>query len=147
MRPTMPCSDMPDFAARLVRLRHMRGMSQQALAQACGISRQQQQSYESGALGPDAQYLHALADAGLEVVYLTTGEFPSPLPKGMDRRTFAFLDNYRNCSPEVQAEIQLALMIAAAPGHALREQEAARVRRDWPHGAANDDDWRADEPA
>ncbi|WOI46991.1 helix-turn-helix transcriptional regulator [Acidovorax sp. BLS4] len=131
---------MSDFADRLRNLRQMRELSPQALAQVCGISYESQQAYEAGLVGPNARYLQALADAGLEVAYLTTGEFPSPRPEGMDRKTFAFLDNYRHCSPEAQAEIYLTLMISAAPNLARQEREAARVRFDQPRDAANEDD-------
>lgn len=129
---------MPDFASRLRKHREQLGLSLQTLAQMCGIGTQDQAAYESGVLKPNRRYLYALAEAGLDLGYLTTGEPSLQLPEGMDRGAFVFLENYRHCSPEAQADIFLTLMIAAAPSQARQAQEAARMRREHPREAAND---------
>ena len=131
--------DMSDFAARLRRHRQKLNMSQQALAEACGITWVQQRDYESGFLKPNSTYLYALASAGFDLGYLTGGEPTKQPPRGMDRGTFTVLENFRRSDPETKAEIFLTLMIAAAPSHEQQRQEDARLRCEHSRAAANDE--------
>lgn len=131
---------MPDdFATRLRNHRQGLNLSQRTLAKMCCISEHDQDAYESGTLHPNRAYLHALADAGLDVGYLTTGEFTPQPPEGMNRGIFIFLTNYRYANPEIKAELRLALMIGAAPRHELYQREATRLRREQSRISANDD--------
>lgn len=129
---------MPNFATRLRHLRQRHGLAVQDLALACQISQQDQLAYEAGTLKPNAGYLHALAAVGLEVAYLTTGEFAAPIPEGMDRQTHALLDNFKHSSREAQLNVVVSLMIAAAPNRARQAQEAAQQRLERGREAAND---------
>lgn len=104
---------MPDFAARLRHHRERLGLSQQTLAERCGISWADQQAYEAGRLAPSASYLQALADAGLEVAYLTTGEWPRRCPEGMSMQEWTLLQNFEAVSPQVRAEVLRVLEDAA----------------------------------
>ena len=131
--------DMSDFATRLRRHRQKLNMSQQALAEACGISWVQQREYESGFLKPHSTYLYALASAGFDLGYLTGGEPTKRLPRGMARGTFTVLENFRHSDPETKAQIFLTLMIAAAPSHEQQRQEDARLRCEHSRAAANDE--------
>jgi len=64
---------VPDISSRLREGREALGLSQQALAEKCGISARSQRNYESGERSPDADYLAAIAAAGFDVLYLLTG--------------------------------------------------------------------------
>lgn len=105
---------MPNFSTRLSKHRKDLGLSQQALAERCGVTWQVQQAYEAGQLKLNAAYLQALADSGLEVAYLTTGEYPPLLPEGMSREHFALLENFLHCDAEAQAEVMRMLEESAA---------------------------------
>ncbi|RBB92026.1 XRE family transcriptional regulator, partial [Pseudomonas sp. MWU12-2115] len=50
------------------------GMSQAEFAALGGLGKQAQLNYESGARSPDANYLAALANVGVNVLYVITGE-------------------------------------------------------------------------
>jgi transcriptional regulator with XRE-family HTH domain len=65
---------METFGDRL-RVERMRmGLSQEELAALGGKGKQAQLNYESGSRAPDANYLLALAEAGVDIVYVLTGE-------------------------------------------------------------------------
>lgn len=130
---------MPDFASRLRRYREGVGLSQQTLAERCGISWADQQAYEAGTRSPDASYLQALADAGIEVSYLTTGSFPPTRPKGVTQAEFVLLQNFEAVSPEARAEVARLLEEAARahthPRLPAQPREPAKVINlaDWRH--------------
>ncbi|WP_257813722.1 helix-turn-helix domain-containing protein [Burkholderia glumae] len=50
------------------------GMSQAEFAALGGLGKQAQLNYESGTRSPDANYLAALSKAGVDVLYVMTGE-------------------------------------------------------------------------
>lgn len=64
---------MHNISDRLIEGRKALGLSQQALADRVGIALRSQQNYEKGDRSPDANYLAALAAAGVDVLYLLTG--------------------------------------------------------------------------
>jgi len=65
---------VPEICDRLREAREALGLSQQALAERCGITARSQRNYESGERLPDAGYLAAIAAAGADVLYILTGE-------------------------------------------------------------------------
>lgn len=68
-----------NFQDRLYRLRKERGISQEELANAVGVSRQAVQKWESGASAPDLANLTALSDYfGVTLDYLLKGLEPAP---------------------------------------------------------------------
>lgn len=64
---------MHSISDRLIEGRKALGLSQQALADRVGIALRSQQNYEKGDRSPDANYLAAVAAAGVDVLYLLTG--------------------------------------------------------------------------
>lgn len=64
---------MHSFSDRLREQRDALGLSQQALADGCGIALRSQQNYEKGLRSPDADYLAALHKQGFDVLYVLTG--------------------------------------------------------------------------
>lgn len=103
---------MPNFGDRLRSQRHVLGMSQQEMADACGIGLGEQLAYESGRRGPDVDYLSALSKTGADLPYLLSGEPSVPVPQGISRQAWAFLDNFRHCDAKTQREIE-ALLVAS----------------------------------
>ena len=62
---------------RIAALRREKNLSQGALAEAVGVSRQAVSKWENGLSNPDTEKLIALSQAlDTEIVYLTTGEKP-----------------------------------------------------------------------
>lgn len=88
---------MPSIFERLREQRDALGLSQQALADKCGISARSQRNYESGERQPDAAYLAAIAAAGADVLYILTGQRSQPVPDvNLSREELALLDNYKH---------------------------------------------------
>lgn len=64
---------MLNIGARLREERDRLGLSQAKFAEACGIKRTAQTTYESGERSPDARYLEAAGKIGVDIVYLLIG--------------------------------------------------------------------------
>lgn len=64
---------MSDFGTRLKQERQRLGLSQIKFAEACGIKRTAQTTYESGERSPDVDYLEAAGKLGVDVSFLLTG--------------------------------------------------------------------------
>jgi transcriptional regulator with XRE-family HTH domain len=62
-----------EIARRLREERDRLSLSQHSLAVKAGVSRMSQVNYESGKRSPDAEYLKAVAIAGVDVGYVVTG--------------------------------------------------------------------------
>lgn len=84
---------------RLKEEREKLGLNQTDFAGIGGVGRKSQFNYEEGERQPDASYLVAIAGAGVDVLYVLTGQRgvapAAPLPPD----EAALLDNYRH-SPE-----------------------------------------------
>lgn len=65
---------MSEFAERLRSMRRTAGLSQEGFGALGGVSRNAQFTYESGGRYPDVEYLLRLSSAGVDIVYLLTGE-------------------------------------------------------------------------
>ena len=65
---------MPNFSDRLRAERERLNLSQQALADRCGVTARSQRNYEAGERLPDAAYLSALSATGADVLYILTGQ-------------------------------------------------------------------------
>ena len=88
-------------------------MSQQALAEQCGVSARSQRNYESGERLPDAGYLAALQAAGVDVLYVLTGKRSGAHP-AHDGAEQVLLDSYRRCNAQARQHlIQTAALLAA----------------------------------
>lgn len=112
---------MPDLSDRIREAREALGLSQQALAEKCGVTARSQRNYESGERNPDAAYLTALAAAGANVLYVLTGqpiaETTSAAAQGIDavRLTIAIEaveegleETRRRLAPRKKAELVMA---------------------------------------
>lgn len=115
---------MPEICDRLREVREALGLSQQALAERCGITARSQRNYESGERLPDAAYLAAIAAAGADVLYILTGQRAGgasapPPPRAVSEGDRILLDNFHAAPAQVQAGVKTALG-AFAPGGSPR---------------------------
>lgn len=78
---------VPKISDRLREAREALGLSQQAMAERCGIVVRSQRNYESGERSPDATYLAALAAIGADVTYILTGQRVSEWERDVLART------------------------------------------------------------
>lgn len=118
---------MPDIAIRLKEAREKLGLSQQALAEHCGITARSQRNYESGERLPDAAYLAELLTLGVDLAYVLTGQRDPSVP-ALDAAEQVLLDSYRRCKPDVKAHlIQTAALLSAgiAPATAPKARSKA----------------------
>ncbi|SDD56892.1 Helix-turn-helix domain-containing protein [Paracidovorax valerianellae] len=111
---------MLTISERLREERDAARLSQQALADLCGISLRSQQNYEKDR-SPDAQYLASLAAHSLDVMYILTGNRErGPL---LDAAETVLIDNYRRCSRESKANlVQTSALLAAGIASAAKPQ-------------------------
>ncbi|MBX3654156.1 MAG: XRE family transcriptional regulator [Ramlibacter sp.] len=89
-------------------------MSQQALAESCGITARSQRNYESGERLPDAGYLAALADVGADVLYILTGDRDYTPAPPLTAEESVMLDYFRQAAPAVRRAALGALLGASA---------------------------------
>lgn len=109
---------MPDIANRLKAAREGLGLSQQAIAEHCGVTSRSQRNYETGERQPDALYLARLVELGVDVMYVLTGEHAGAQPPA-DASEQLLLDNYRRCAlPAKQNLLQNSVLLAAGMGAA-----------------------------
>ncbi len=85
-----------DFSERLIAVRREKGLSQEALAEALGVSRQAVSKWETGESKPDVNNLIALCDVlELNIEYLCLGKESAPTQEprkqGMSRTMKVFL--------------------------------------------------------
>lgn len=99
-----------DNSTRLREERERLGLSQEALGAVGGVRKQAQHLYESGARKPDMDYLTAVASAGVDVLYVLTGQRSKPLEPAQElpRQEQEWLALYRNSSEEVRAALKAA---------------------------------------
>ena len=112
---------MPEICDRLREVREALGLSQQALAERCGITARSQRNYESGERLPDAAYLAAIAAAGADVLYILTGQRAGgasapPPPRAVSEGDRILLDNFHAAPAQVQAGVKTALGAFAPAG-------------------------------
>jgi transcriptional regulator with XRE-family HTH domain len=93
-----------EFGERLKAERKRLEMTQQAMADACGVSKRQQLYYEADQW-PGGAYLASAAGLGVDVAFVLTGR------RGVagSPEEALLLAAYRNASPEVQRVVMAAL--------------------------------------
>lgn len=119
---------MPEICDRLREEREALGLSQQALAERCGITARSQRNYESGERLPDAGYLAAIAAAGADVLYILTGQRAGgasapPPPRAVSEGDRILLDNFHAAPAQVQAGVKTALGAFASAGGTRRGKQ------------------------
>lgn len=113
-----------DIGSRLKEERDRLGMNQTDFAALAGADRKTQFNYETGKHPPHAAYLAAVAAAGVDVLYVITGQRGGPMLRPDEA---ALLDNYRNSPEEKRAAIREVGAAFAQPpkrGRAVKKQAA-----------------------
>jgi transcriptional regulator with XRE-family HTH domain len=82
---------------RLKEERTALGMNQQSFADRAGVSKTTQFNYEKGTRQPDAVYLAAISEMGVDVMYVLTG---SRSLNSLAPDESSLLDNYRHLCDE-----------------------------------------------
>ncbi len=103
---------MVSIGERLREERHRLELSQPAFAEVGGVTKKTQMLYESGARAPDATYLAALAAAGVDVLYVLTGQRGGVV---LTPREQAMLGKYRGLPEPAQDAAQTLLGALAQP--------------------------------
>ncbi|WP_186764379.1 transcriptional regulator [Pistricoccus aurantiacus] len=80
-------------------------MNQADFAALAEVTKKTQMLYESDKRSPKADYLAAAATAGVDVLYVLTGQ-RSTSETGLAQDEAALLDNYRKTSPERRASLE-----------------------------------------
>lgn len=81
------------FYQRLKEERRRLGLNQENFAALGGVKKDAQVNYENGSRKPDSAYLEAVAAAGVDVLYVLTGEFSS---EALTKDEKELLTGYRN---------------------------------------------------
>ena len=105
---------------RIKEERERLGFNQADFAALAGATRKTLFNWESGAASPNTAALAAWADAGLDVLYVVTGQRTGgvsapPPPRAVSEGDRILLDNFHAAPSQVQAGVKTALG-AFAPG-------------------------------
>lgn len=89
-------------------------LSQQKAADIAGVRREMWARYEAGS-EPGAKALTGMAQAGMDVLYILTGQSNQPVPHQTELppRQRALLDNYENTDEEGKKIIEGTALLAA----------------------------------
>lgn len=92
---------MDEFGARLKAERKRLGLKSAELAQLGKVGTAAQSNYERGVRRPDSVYLAAIADAGVDVSYVVTGQRSAEMVLSLEEQ--AMLAAYRQAPAAVKA--------------------------------------------
>jgi transcriptional regulator with XRE-family HTH domain len=107
------------IGARLRAERARIGLSQEALAGVGGVKKLTQLQYEGDKSAPDARYLSAVAEVGIDVVFVLGLKRSE---SGSDARRQALLRNYEAADDEGKRIIEGTANLAAKPRTAQKRQ-------------------------
>jgi len=89
-----------NIGERLREERARLGLNQGDFAAMAGVSKTTQFNYEKGERSPDADYLVAVAEAGVDVLYLLTGQRTPTAAESFSVEETQLVQRYRVMSPE-----------------------------------------------
>ncbi|WP_304350095.1 helix-turn-helix domain-containing protein [Comamonas testosteroni] len=92
-----------------------------------GATRQSQAKYEKGLASPSAAYMAAMATAGIDVLYVLTGQRDGAATQTVDPAEQVLLNSYRLCKPDAKANlIQTAALLSAGLAPAASPKSSAK---------------------
>lgn len=106
---------MSSIGDRLREERERLGLNQTQLAELAGTTRKSQFNYETNARKADSDYLVAVAAAGVDVLYVLTGEKAGSPAASLTAEEQTMLAYFREASKEVR-RAALGALLGAAPG-------------------------------
>ena len=113
-----------DIFFRLREERERLGLSQQEMAEAGGVKKMAQWTYEKGERHPDTRYLAAIAALGADVLYILTGQHAGGAAS-VSAGDRVLLDNFHAAPEQVQAGIKTALGAFADAPHQVGKRKRA----------------------
>lgn len=101
---------------RLKEVRQQAGMTQELLSEAIGVTKRSVINWETGAAAPGADALAKYADAGIDVLYIVTGERSQSVPARAElpKDQQALLNSYEMCGPEARKNLLKTAALFAA---------------------------------
>lgn len=96
---------------RLKEERERLGFSQTEFSAVAGASKNSQYNYEKGDRSPDANYLAAVAEKGVDILYVVTGERKPQAADSIGAEALEFLKLYEDVG---EADRQVLLRMASA---------------------------------
>ena len=125
------------IGARLREERDRLGMNQEGFGLLGGVRKQAQLLYEKDERKPDSDYLAAVAEAGVDVLYVLTGKRQDALPAA-DASEQLLLDNFRRCKLEAkQTLLQSSVLFAAGMPPAPKTKSVAAAKAQAGSGGMN----------
>ncbi len=100
---------------RLREERERVGMTQPVFAEAAGAKKRTLIDWEKGVSSPTAMQLEALAEIGVDVLYVLTGERATGLPPGLSAEEQLLVESYR-ALPVAKRKTLLADLLTGAAG-------------------------------
>jgi transcriptional regulator with XRE-family HTH domain len=94
------------FGERLREERSRLGINQAEFGELAGVTKKTQGIYERGDRSPDAAYLAAIAAAGVDVLYVLTGQRTPQAEDALSVRERTVLHTFRELSEEDQKSVQ-----------------------------------------
>ena len=92
-----------------------------------GATRQSQAKYEKGLASPSAAYMSVMSAAGVDILYVLTGQRDGAAVQKVDPVEQVLLDSYRRCKPDAKANlIQTAALLSAGIAPAAAPKSSAR---------------------
>ena len=91
---------------RLKEERERLGLNQTELAAVAGASKNSQYNYEKGERSPDAAYLAAVAEKGVDILYVVTGVATPKVVEGFTALEDKLINQYRALPDADQAAVQ-----------------------------------------
>ena len=91
------------------------GMSQTTFGEVGGVTKKTQMLYEGGERAPDAGYLAAAAESGVDVRYVITGQRDAPAQEVPTTEEKLLMQYFRDASPAVR-KAALAALLSGSSG-------------------------------
>lgn len=116
------CTQMSSIGERLRAERDRLGLNQGAFGEIGGVNRNTQANYEKDDRSPDATYLAAVAAAGVDVLYVLTGQRTPQAEQALSVREQSVVYNFRVLSEADKAAMQrLSDALAQSPDGDVKE--------------------------
>ena len=110
---------MLKIGERLKEERARLGFNQAEFAAFAGVAKTSQFNYEKGERSPDAAYLAAVAEQGVDILYVVTGERRPASAESLMADEWHLLEYYRDMAhDDRQSLVRMAYALAKAGGTA-----------------------------
>lgn len=125
---------MNTIGSRLREERLRLGLSQDEFAAVGGVLRRAQSNYESDERSPDAKYLRAIADIGVDVLYILRGKRHALAPERaeaaqLDADERELVDTYRQFNDVGKAALQAFMGSCVSTGSMVATTAPKRAKR------------------